>query len=92
MTQAIRVERDIPMKMRDGITLRADIFRPDDREKHPAIIVRTPYNKTRSGASDFLFPGGCRLCRVCPGGPGYAGPVCLGGRIFPRTVGRPGRV
>jgi putative CocE/NonD family hydrolase len=56
MTKAIRVERDIPMKMRDGITLRADVFRPDDRERHPAIIVRTPYNKTRSGASDFLAP------------------------------------
>ncbi len=56
MNNSIRVDRDIPMKMRDGVTLRADVFRPDDKEKHPAIIVRTPYNKTRSGTSDFLSP------------------------------------
>jgi predicted acyl esterase len=23
--------------MRDGLTLKADVFRPDDRERHPAI-------------------------------------------------------
>jgi len=56
MGQSIRVERDIPMKMRDGVTLRADIFRPDDNEKHPAIIVRTPYDKGPSTRSDFFNP------------------------------------
>jgi putative CocE/NonD family hydrolase len=53
---SIRIDRDVPMKMRDGVTLRADIYRPDDNEKHPAIVVRTPYNKTMSRASDFLSP------------------------------------
>jgi len=54
MTSSIRVDRDIPMTMRDGITLRADVYRPDDGEKHPAIVVRTPYNKVLSGNSDYL--------------------------------------
>ncbi len=53
---SIRIDRDVPMKMRDGVTLRADIFRPDDSEKHPAIVVRTPYNKLMSYNSDFLSP------------------------------------
>ncbi|HEX9897466.1 MAG TPA: CocE/NonD family hydrolase [Dehalococcoidales bacterium] len=53
---SIRIDRDVPMKMRDGVILRADIFRPDDNEKHPAILVRTPYNKVMSRASDFLSP------------------------------------
>ena len=56
MSKAVRFEKDIPMKMRDGITLMADIFRPDDNEKHPAIVVRTPYDKTRSISSDFFTP------------------------------------
>jgi len=56
MSIAIRVERDVPMKMRDGVTLRADVFRPDDKEKHPSIVVRTPYNKIPSAHSDFLSP------------------------------------
>lgn len=53
---SIRIDRNIPMKMRDGVTLRADIYRPDDSEKHPAIVVRTPYNKLLSGANDFMSP------------------------------------
>jgi len=56
MSQSIRVDRDIPMKMRDGATLKADVYRPDDKEKHPAIVVRTPYNKIPSAPSDFLSP------------------------------------
>lgn len=54
MASSIRVDRDIPMTMRDGIVLRADIYRPDDSEKHPAIVVRTPYSKVMGGDSDFL--------------------------------------
>jgi len=54
MTSSIRVDRDIPMTMRDGVTLRADVYRPDNGEKHPAIVVRTPYNKVLSGNSDYL--------------------------------------
>ncbi len=42
MVESIRVDRDIPMTMRDGVVLRADVYRPDDSEKHPAIIARTP--------------------------------------------------
>ena len=53
-TKSIRIDRDIPMKTRDGITLYADIYRPDDREKHPAILTRSPYNKLFSATSDYL--------------------------------------
>ena len=54
MTKSIRIDRDVPMKTRDGITLRADIYRPDDKDKHPAILTRSPYNKLLSGTSDYL--------------------------------------
>src|SRR4030042_4554063 len=56
MVNSIRVDRNIPMKMCDGVPLRADVYRPDDNEKHPAIVVRTPYNKTMSRDSHFLSP------------------------------------
>jgi putative CocE/NonD family hydrolase len=56
MTQSIRVDRDIPFATRDGITLRADIIRPDDRAKHPAIVIRTPYGKEPSANSDYFSP------------------------------------
>lgn len=56
MVSSIRVDRDVPMKMRDGVILRSDIYRPDDSQKHPAIVVRTPYGKERSAFSDYLPP------------------------------------
>jgi hypothetical protein len=56
MVNSIRVDRNIPVKMRDGITLRADVYRPDDSAKHPVIVVRTPYDKTPSAVSDYLSP------------------------------------
>jgi predicted acyl esterase len=37
-----RIEREVIMLMRDGTRLRADIYQPDDRRRHPAIFIRTP--------------------------------------------------
>jgi len=54
MIQSIRIDRDLPMKTRDGVTLKADVYRPDDGMKYPAILSRTPYNKLMSGNSDYL--------------------------------------
>jgi putative CocE/NonD family hydrolase len=31
--------------MRDGVTLRADVTRPDTEERLPVILVRLPYGK-----------------------------------------------
>lgn len=41
----IVVDYDVPITMRDGITLYADVYRPDTTEKVPAILVYTPYCK-----------------------------------------------
>lgn len=39
------IEKDVPVPMRDGIVLRADVFRPAAPGKYPVILQRTPYNK-----------------------------------------------
>jgi hypothetical protein len=39
------VERGAAMKTRDGVTLRADIYRPAADGKYPVLLTRTPYNK-----------------------------------------------
>ncbi len=41
-------ERNVAVKMRDGVTLRADIYRPKAEGKFPVLLQRTPYNKDRS--------------------------------------------
>ena len=43
----VTVERNVPAKMRDGVTLRADIYRPKADGKFPVLLVRTPYDKTQ---------------------------------------------
>jgi putative CocE/NonD family hydrolase len=43
------VERDVPMKTRDGVTLRADIYRPAGDGKYPVLLQRTPYAKGNAG-------------------------------------------
>src|SRR5436305_9088026 len=39
------VERGVPVKMRDGTILRADIYRPNVPGKFPVLLTRTPYDK-----------------------------------------------
>lgn len=41
----IILQRDVPVKLRDGVTIYTDIFRPADEEKHPAIMAMSPYGK-----------------------------------------------
>ena len=40
------VERDIAMQTRDGVTLYADVYRPDADGRFPVLVVRTPYDKS----------------------------------------------
>ncbi len=42
---AVTFEHNVPVKMRDGITLRADIYRPTADGRFPVLLQRTPYNK-----------------------------------------------
>ena len=39
------VEKGVAMKTRDGVTLRADIYRPSADGQYPVLLTRTPYNK-----------------------------------------------
>ncbi|KAH7134862.1 Alpha/Beta hydrolase protein [Dendryphion nanum] len=51
-------EKDFAVPMRDGIKLRADIFRPTGSEKVPAIIHWSPYGKDNNGVHGLhLEPG-----------------------------------
>ena len=41
----IIVENNVEARMRDGVILRADIYRPNTTERLPALVSRTPYSK-----------------------------------------------
>ncbi len=50
-TYEVVVERGVPAAMRDGVKLRADIYRPRSEGKFPVLLQRTPYDKN----SEFAF-------------------------------------
>jgi hypothetical protein len=54
----VTVERGVPAKMRDGVTLRADICRPKADGKFPVLLTRTPYD--RNGSADFCLRAAAR--------------------------------
>jgi putative CocE/NonD family hydrolase len=47
----ITIELDVPVPMRDGTVLRADVFRPAQEGRFPVLLSRGPYDKS------FLWDG-----------------------------------
>lgn len=55
------VEKDVPARMRDGVTLYADVYRPDAPGRFPVLLSRLPYNKNlrpRPGDIDYFVERG----------------------------------
>lgn len=48
-TVTFRVERDVPVEMRDGTVLQTDVYRPAEEGRYPVLLQRTPYNKELGG-------------------------------------------
>jgi uncharacterized protein len=45
MSDGVTVRFDVPIRMRDGVTLRANLYRPAGAGPWPTLLVRTPYGK-----------------------------------------------
>ncbi|GAC1648365.1 MAG: CocE/NonD family hydrolase [Ktedonobacteraceae bacterium] len=56
MGQQIVVEFDVPAKMRDGVTLRANIYRPQGEGQWPVLLTRLPYGKDLPIGTSTLDP------------------------------------
>lgn len=48
IAESYLTERDVGVSMRDGVILRADVFRPRAPGRYPVLIFRTPYGKDES--------------------------------------------
>jgi len=40
-----KISKDVPVSMRDGVILRADVLLPAESGRFPTLVYRTPYNK-----------------------------------------------
>ena len=53
-TSRVQVDRDAEIPMRDGVALRADIYRPSRSGRFPVLVFRTPYGKHNAAKSDRI--------------------------------------
>ncbi|MCA9069612.1 MAG: CocE/NonD family hydrolase, partial [Planctomycetaceae bacterium] len=58
-TDALKVltTLDVPVPMRDGVVLRANVFRPDRGGPYPVLVMRTPYQKPSRGMDRLVKAG-----------------------------------
>ncbi len=49
------IDRNVAVPMRDGVMLRADLWRPGRDGRFPTLVYRTPYNKAPVFATYSLF-------------------------------------
>ena len=54
--QGVHVAFDVPATMRDGVTLRANIYRPATEGEYPVLLTRLPYGKDFPLGSSVLDP------------------------------------
>lgn len=59
----IIVEKNVEMTTRDGVVLRADIYRPASEGKYPVLLCRTPYSKDKTFTLD---PGPAISAAISP--------------------------
>jgi uncharacterized protein len=55
------IDKNVAMKTRDGVTLRADVYRPDGAGRFPVLLSRLPYDKNlrrRPGDIDVFVERG----------------------------------
>jgi predicted acyl esterase len=62
------IEWDVPIAMADGVVLRADVFRPPDEARHPAIMSHGPYGKWMH-FGDLYRDQWERMCELHPDVP-----------------------
>lgn len=53
----VKFEESVPIKLRDGITIYADIYRPAELDKAPALLAFSSYGKTMQAMKRGSLPG-----------------------------------
>src|SRR5260370_12105580 len=56
LEQRISLDFDVPARMRDGIILRANVYRPASEGQWPVLLTRLPYGKDFPLGSSVMDP------------------------------------
>lgn len=52
----VLAELDVPVPMRDGTILRADVYRPEEAGTYPVLLIRIPYDKRSAENIVYAHP------------------------------------
>lgn len=55
---SVQVQTNVRVRMRDGVSLVADIYRPKAEGKFPVLLTRTPYNRKDPATGTYLASRG----------------------------------
>ena len=55
--EGVTIEKDVAVPMRDGVVLRANVFRPEQGGPFPVLVMRTPYGKEGSKFDAYAKAG-----------------------------------
>ncbi|MCX5535799.1 CocE/NonD family hydrolase [Streptomyces sp. NBC_00006] len=50
----IVLDKDVPVTLRDGVTIHVDVFRPADSEQVPVIVAWSPYGKGQGSSASVM--------------------------------------
>ena len=78
-------EHDVAVPMRDGVVLRADVWRPQGSGPFPVLVYRTPYGKT-AAQTDYSHVREGGRARLCRRHAGRARAIRVGRRVRARTA------
>jgi putative CocE/NonD family hydrolase len=56
LAEEILVQKNVPARMRDGVTLVADVYRPVGDGECPALLTRLPYGKEGPNSPSYMDP------------------------------------
>jgi predicted acyl esterase len=54
-SSSVRYQNDLPVPMRDGVRLSADVYMPDGEGPWPVLLARTPYDNNGLMEAGFYW-------------------------------------
>jgi uncharacterized protein len=66
MTRRYTILRDVAVSMRDGVALATDVYIPEAGGRFPALLQRTPYDKSASWGGQYI--AGMEIVRALDAG------------------------
>lgn len=67
LADGVKADLDVPATMRDGVVLRANVFRPEGSGAWPVLVMRTPYGKQGKKFDDYVRAGYIVVCQDARG-------------------------